>query len=76
MYACESEWYENGRLDVDGVRWFVTDPYPTWFRREDGGIITRRLGVSNKNSLAYTSHEWEEMKKDGPVPWADETTTS
>jgi hypothetical protein len=29
-----------GRLDVDGVEWWACDPYPTWFRWEDGELFT------------------------------------
>lgn len=25
-----------GRLDVDGVEWWACDPYPTWYRWEEG----------------------------------------
>ena len=28
-----------GRLDVDGIEWYATDPYPTWFRRDKTGEI-------------------------------------
>lgn len=27
------------RMDVDGNAWFACDPYPTWFRYEDGELI-------------------------------------
>lgn len=27
------------RVDIDGVEWTLTDPYPTWFRMENGAII-------------------------------------
>lgn len=29
-----------GRLDVNGVEWYACDPYPTWFRWEDGQLYT------------------------------------
>jgi hypothetical protein len=25
-----------GRKDINGVEWWACDPYPTWFRWEDG----------------------------------------
>lgn len=27
---------QPGRLDVNGVEWWACDPYPTWFRWEEG----------------------------------------
>lgn len=27
------------RLDKDGVGWYACDPYPTWYRWEDGTLI-------------------------------------
>lgn len=36
---------QPGRLDRDGVQWYATDPYPTWFRRDaDGAVIHRPWG--------------------------------
>ena len=32
---------DGGRFDVNGVQWFACDPYPTWYRWEDGKLITR-----------------------------------
>jgi hypothetical protein len=29
-----------GRLDIDGVEWWACDPYPTWFRWENGELFT------------------------------------
>lgn len=29
-----------GRLDVNGVEWWACDPYPTWYRWEDGQLFT------------------------------------
>lgn len=37
------KWYaESGepRLDLDGVAWFQCDPPGTWYRWEDGKLIT------------------------------------
>lgn len=31
-----------GRVDVNGVMWWATDPYPTWFRRDEHGDIIER----------------------------------
>jgi hypothetical protein len=28
------------RLDNEGVEWFACDPYPTWYRRVDGEVLT------------------------------------
>lgn len=25
---------DGGRVDRSGIEWFVTDPYPTWYRRD------------------------------------------
>lgn len=36
----------EGRLDVDGVEWFACDPYPTWFRWEDGDLIVPEGNVT------------------------------
>ena len=30
-----------GRVDRDGVEWFACDPYPTWYRRENGKLRTQ-----------------------------------
>lgn len=38
------KWYwesGEGRLDLEGVEWFTCDPYPTWFRWENGELFTR-----------------------------------
>ena len=33
--------YPNqGRFDNDGVEWFACDPYPTWYRWENGELFT------------------------------------
>lgn len=32
---------DGGRFDVNGVQWFACDPYPTWYRWEDGELIRR-----------------------------------
>jgi hypothetical protein len=29
-----------GRLDVNGVEWWACDPYPTWYRWENGEVRT------------------------------------
>jgi hypothetical protein len=29
-----------GRLDIDGVEWWACDPYPTWYRWENGELFT------------------------------------
>lgn len=29
-----------GRLDVNGVEWWATDPYPHWYRMVDNEILT------------------------------------
>lgn len=44
-----------GRLDVNGVEWWACDPYPTWYRWEDGELYTRWYDVE-------TPAEW--MQKD------------
>ena len=31
------------REDIDGVKWYACDPYPTWYRRENGKTIVGRL---------------------------------
>lgn len=31
---------QPGRRDVNGVEWWASDPYPTWFRYEDGELRT------------------------------------
>lgn len=41
-----------GRLDVNGVEWWACDPYPTWFRWEDGHLYT--------NHAAWTEEEYPE----------------
>lgn len=28
-----------GRLDVNGDEWWACDPYPTWYRWEDGKLL-------------------------------------
>lgn len=27
-----------GRLDINGVEWWACDPYPTWYRYDDGEL--------------------------------------
>lgn len=34
-----------GRMDVEGVEWFACDPYPTWYRWENGKLRTKRGSV-------------------------------
>lgn len=29
-----------GRLDINGVEWHACDPYPTWYRWENGELYT------------------------------------
>ena len=29
-----------GRFDNKGVEWFACDPYPTWYRWENGVLMT------------------------------------
>ena len=74
MYACESDWYDTGRLDVDGVRWYVCDPYPTWFRWvNEGGtkeLILRKDDEFRHNPLVVSQQEWEEYH-DFPAEWAE-----
>lgn len=41
-----------GRLDTDGVEWFACDPYPTWYRWENGELHTT------------THREWADGKND------------
>lgn len=41
-----------GRLDTDGIVWFACDPYPTWYRWEDGELYT-----------TY-NHKWADGKND------------
>lgn len=36
-------WGTDGRLDNDGTVWYACDPYPTWFRWEDGKLILPRF---------------------------------
>lgn len=31
----------GGRKDVEGVVWFACDPYPSWYRYENGDLITK-----------------------------------
>lgn len=31
----------GGRTDVDGTIWFACDPYPTWYRWEEGELYTK-----------------------------------
>lgn len=31
---------DGGRTDIYGVVWFACDPYPTWYRHENGKLIT------------------------------------
>lgn len=38
MYAVPGQ---PGRLDVNGVEWFACDPYPTWFRWDESGVLHR-----------------------------------
>lgn len=33
--------HKPGRKDVDGVEWWACDPYPTWYRWENGELITK-----------------------------------
>ncbi len=33
---------DGGRIDVNGVEWFACDPYPTFYRRENGELIINR----------------------------------
>ena len=30
-----------GRKDIDGVEWWACDPYPTWYRWENGELFTK-----------------------------------
>lgn len=30
---------QPGRLDVNGVEWWACDPYPTWYRWENGELF-------------------------------------
>lgn len=38
----EAKWRTGGegRLDSNGVRWWACDPYPTWYRWENGTLYT------------------------------------
>ena len=42
----------EGRKDVNGVTWFACDPYPTWYRWEDGEPFTNhpRAWADGKNN--------------------------
>lgn len=39
----EERWRSGGegRLDVNGVRWWACDPYPTWYRWDDRNLHVR-----------------------------------
>lgn len=30
---------DGPRFDADGVAWFACDPYPTWYRWDDGRLV-------------------------------------
>lgn len=32
----------EGKKDVDGIEWFLTDGYYGWYRWKDGKLITKR----------------------------------
>lgn len=34
---------EPGRKDLDGVEWWACDPYPTWYRWENGELHTKSV---------------------------------
>ena len=64
----EAEWPE-GRLDEHGVRWFACDPYPHWFRREDGDVggTSRIIEKSIYRGDPYWRDEIEEQGGLRPV---------
>lgn len=56
------------RLDKDGVGWYACDPYPTWYRWENGKLITRDWGCIYSNPLVHQHDENCEF----PTEWVDE----
>lgn len=40
-----------GRLDVNGVEWWACDPYPTWYRWDDGELLLDHAEWASPNSL-------------------------
>lgn len=32
---------QPGRIDSDGIEWWACDPYPTWYRWENGELFTK-----------------------------------
>lgn len=54
---------DGGRVDVNGVEWFACDPYPTWYRWEDGKLFT--CGVGRATSIQWAD---ENTPLPRPVP--------
>lgn len=52
---------QRGRLDIKGVEWWATDPYPTWYRWEENGELTLMLG----------NGPWADPSEN-PVEWLEE----
>lgn len=54
----EAKWRTGGegRLDVNGVRWWACDPYPTWYRWEGRELFTNHAS-------------WADRTERGEVTW-------
>lgn len=58
---------EPGRLDINGIEWWACDPYPTWFRWEDGELFTdpaEWMADDRRMALRYATIEAERAEKE------------
>lgn len=57
---------EPGRLDINGVEWWACDPYPTWFRWENGELrldYAKWMPDDRNIAVRYALIEVEEAEK-------------
>jgi hypothetical protein len=60
---------EPGRMDVEGVEWWACDPYPTWYRWEDGKLYTNPAQwvpeepQTEQDPIPYLIEKIEELQK-------------
>lgn len=50
-----------GRVDRDGIEWWACDPYPTWYRWEDG-----KLHLRGAQAAVWGDTQWQEEKIEDP----------
>lgn len=53
-----------GRLDIRGVEWWATDPYPCWFRSEGDHLVVR-----DSSTIGWVNPG---IRAEHPVAWDDE----